>query len=427
MIERIPGHRDEHCLKRVLILVMDGMGVGEAPDAAVYGDEGSCTLGHLAKAVGGLDIPHLGQLGLGNIIDVEGVPPEAKPQAAYGKMQMRAAGKDSISGHWEMMGVTLGRPFPVYPHGFPPEVIEPFQERIGRQVIGNKAASGTEIIEELGGLHLQTGAPIVYTSADSVFQIAAHEEIIPVPELYRICEIARQILTGEHAVGRVIARPFIGTPGHFQRTSRRHDISLPPPAPTLLDRLHDAGYQVVGVGKVYDVFAGHGINLAIPASGNPEIARKALQAFQEMDRGLVMATLVDFDTLYGHRNDPAGFAGALKEFDRFLPEIRGALGAGDILVITADHGNDPTTPSTDHSREDVPLLLAGPQVNPGTVGTRLTMADLGATLASLFGVDQGDGTPIPGIFTEQQGGVGALHHARPGPDHQETGRSTPVS
>jgi phosphopentomutase len=281
-------------------------------------------------------------------------------------------------------------------------VIEPFQERIGRKVLGNKAASGTEIIEELGGLHMQTGSPIVYTSADSVFQIAAHEEIIPVPELYRICEIARQILTGQYAVGRVIARPFIGAPGHFQRTYRRHDISLPPPAPTLLDRLNDAGYQVAGVGKVYDVFAGHGVNQAIPASGNMEIALKALQAFQQMDRGLVFATLVDFDSLYGHRNDSAGYAGALEEFDVFLPEILGSLEAGDMLAITADHGNDPTTPSTDHSREYVPLLLTGPRVNPLALGTRQTMADLGATLASLFGVPPGDGTPIQGVFNTEE-------------------------
>ena len=400
MIEHIPGHREQCRLGRALILVMDGMGVGEAPDAAAYGDAGSCTLGHLAEAVGGLDLPHLGLLGLGNIIAVKGVPPVAEPQAAYGKMQMRAAGKDTTSGHWEMTGVTLLSPFPVYPHGFPPEVIEAFQERTGRKALGNKAASGTEIIEELGAEHMRTGSPIVYTSADSVFQVAAHEEIIPVPELYRICEIARQILTGEHAVGRVIARPFIGTPGHFQRTPRRHDISLPPPAPTLLDRLNDAGYQVAGVGKVYDVFAGHGVNRSIPASGNQEIAAKALRAFQDLDQGLVFATLVDFDMLYGHRNDPAGYAGALKEFDAFLPEILGSLKAGDILAITADHGNDPTTPSTDHSREYVPLLLAGPQVRPGPVGTLSTMADLGATLAYAFGVQLGDGTPIPGIFQE---------------------------
>jgi phosphopentomutase len=406
MNELIPGHKDQGGLRRALILVMDGMGVGEAPDAAAYGDIGSCTLGHLAEAVGGLDLPHLGLLGLGNIIPVKGVPPVAEPQAAHGKMQMRSAGKDTTSGHWEMMGVTLVKPFPVYPHGFPPEVIDAFQERTGRKALGNKVASGTEIIEELGREHLQTGSPIVYTSADSVFQIAAHEEIIPVPELYRICEIARRILTGKHAVGRVIARPFIGTPGHFQRTSRRHDISLPPPAPTLLDRLNDAGYQVTGVGKVYDVFAGHGVNLSLPVSGNMEIALKALGAFQDLDRGLVFATLVDFDMLYGHRNDPAGYAGALQEFDGFLPEILRSLGAGDILAITADHGNDPTTPSTDHSREYVPLLLAGPQVRPAAIGTRQTMADLGATLASLFGVQPGDGTPIPGIFDEHQSGKG---------------------
>jgi phosphopentomutase len=380
---------------------MDGLGVGEAPDAAAYGDAGSCTLGHLAEAVGGLNLPHLGLLGLGNIIPVQGVPPVAEPQAAYGKMHECAAGKDSTSGHWEMMGVTLVKPLPVFPHGFPPEVIEAFQERTGRKALGNKVASGTEIIEELGGEHLKTGSPIVYTSADSVFQIAAHEEVIPVPELYRICEIARQILTGEYAVGRVIARPFTGTPGHFQRTPRRHDISLPPPAPTLLDRLSVAGYQVAGVGKAYDIFAGHGVNRPIPAGGNQEIAAKALSAFQDLDRGLVFATLVDFDMLYGHRNDPAGYAGALQEFDKFLPEILGSLGTGDLLAITADHGNDPTTPSTDHSREYVPLLLTGPQVRPEDLGTLPSMADLGATLASLFGVQLGDGTPIKHVMSNE--------------------------
>ncbi|MGD0152133.1 MAG: phosphopentomutase [Thermacetogeniaceae bacterium] len=398
-----PGPEGGHCLRRVLVIVLDSLGVGALPDAAAYGDEGSCTLGHLAEAVGGLDLPHLGLLGLGNIIPVMGVPPAVQPLAAYGKLRMRSAGKDTTSGHWELMGVTLARPFPVFPHGFPPEVIGPFQERTGRKAIGNKAASGTEIIEELGVLHLETGSPIVYTSADSVFQVAAHEEIIPVPELYRICEIAREILTGEYAVGRVIARPFIGTPGHFQRTARRHDISLPPPAPTLLDRLSEAGYQVAGVGKVFDIFAGHGITRKIAASGNPEIARQALGAFQDLDRGLVFANLVDFDTLYGHRNDSAGYARALEEFDDFLPEILKSLQAGDLLAITADHGCDPTTPSTDHSREYVPLLLAGPQVNPLPVGTRQSMADLGATLAGLFGVRSGDGAPITGVFDAQLG------------------------
>lgn len=400
MIEHTPGPRPECHLQRVMVVVLDGMGVGELPDAAAYGDEGSCTLGHLSEAVGGLDLPHLGQLGLGNIIPIKGVPPAEGPQAAFGKMQMQAVGKDTTSGHWEMMGVTLTRPFPVFPHGFPPEVIEPFEKRIGRKAIGNKVASGTEIIEELGREHMHTGSPIVYTSADSVFQVAAHEEVIPVPELYRICEIARQILTGEFAVGRVIARPFIGTPGHFQRTSRRHDISLLPP-PTLLDRLKDAGYQVIGVGKVYDVFAGHGISQKIPASGNTDIALQALHAFKEIDKGLVFATLVDFDTLYGHRNDPSGYARALKEFDDFLPEILKSLGTGDLLAITADHGCDPTTPSTDHSREYVPLLLAGPQVKPLAIGTRHSMADLGATLAALFGIQAGDGVPIPDLFNDQ--------------------------
>jgi phosphopentomutase len=399
MKEHTSWHKDRGRLQRAMILVMDGMGVGEAPDAAAYGDTGSCTLGHLAEAVGGLNLPNLGLLGLGNIIPVKGMPPVSEPGAAYGKMQERAAGKDTTSGHWEMTGVTLASPLPVYPHGFPPEVIAAFEERTNRKVLGNKVASGTQIIEELGAEHLQTGSPIVYTSADSVFQIAAHEEIIPVPELYRICEIARQILTGGHAVGRVIARPFIGTPGHFQRTVRRHDISLPPPAPTLLDRLNDAGYQVAGVGKVYDVFAGHGVNRPIPANGNREIALKALSAFQDMDRGLVFATLVDFDMLYGHRNDTAGYADALKRFDEFLPEMLGSLKAGDILAITADHGNDPTTAGTDHSREYVPLMLAGPQIIRVDIGTRRTMADLGATLASLFGVQLGDGTAITGVFS----------------------------
>jgi len=385
-------------IKRVCIIVMDGMGVGELPDAPAYGDEGSCTLGNLAEAVGGLNLPNLGSLGLGNIIPIKGVPPRESPSAAWGKMAMQAAGKDTTSGHWEMVGVILKTPFPVYPHGFPPEVIEPFEARIGRKVLGNKPASGTEIIKELGAEHMATGRPIVYTSADSVFQVAAHEEIIPVPELYRICEIARQILTGRHSVGRVIARPFIGEPGHFQRTAGRHDFSLPPPRPTLLDRLTESGYQVTAVGKVADVFAGRGITKAVPAAGNREILSKALQAFQELEKGLVFATLVDFDTLYGHRNDSQGLAQALEEFDESLSGFLDQLKSGDIVVITADHGCDPTTPSTDHSREYVPLLMTGTGVNPGAVGTRPTMADLGATLAVYFGVEPVDGTAINGIF-----------------------------
>ncbi|HAA90439.1 MAG: Phosphopentomutase DeoB [Thermoanaerobacterales bacterium 50_218] len=384
--------------KKALLLVLDGVGVGELPDAVAYGDQGSCTLGNLARAVGGLDLPNLRLLGLGNIIPISGVTPVEQPRAAYGKMKMQAAGKDSTSGHWELTGVILKKPFPVYPNGFPPEVITAFESRIGRKVLGNKPASGTVIIEELGRQHLETGCPIVYTSADSVFQVAAHEEIIPVPQLYRMCEIARQILTGKHAVGRVIARPFIGKPGSFQRTPRRRDFSLPPPRPTLLDHLQEAGYEVVSVGKVADIFAGQGITTKIPASGNKEICLKALDAFEELEEGLVVATLVDFDTLYGHRNDCRGFARALAEFDQFLPKILEKLAPGSLLVITADHGCDPTTPSTDHSREYVPLLISGPDIEPLPVGTRQTMADLGATLAHFFGVETGEGTPILEIF-----------------------------
>lgn len=398
MSEAIRAHEGEKTPKRVCIIVMDGIGVGALPDAKEFGDEGSCTLGNLAEAVGGLCLPNLGRLGLGNILPLKGVPPSGNPSAAWGRMAMRAAGKDTTSGHWELAGVTLKTPFPVYPHGFPPEVIKPFESRIGRKVLGNKPASGTEIIEELGAEHMATGWPIVYTSADSVFQVAAHEEVIPVEELYRICEVAREILTGEHAVGRVIARPFIGKPGRFQRTPRRRDFSLPPPRPTLLDRLQEKGYEVVAVGKVADIFANRGITKKVPAAGNVEILTRALEAFQEIDEGLVFATLVDFDTLYGHRNDAAGLAKALMEFDGFLPLFLENLRDGDVLVITADHGCDPTTPSTDHSREYVPLLIAGKSVKPVAVGTRPTMADLGATVARYFGVELGEGEAIEGIL-----------------------------
>lgn len=398
MKKHTPGLKDKPCPKRVLIIVMDGVGVGALPDATAYGDEGSCTLGNLAQVVRGLNLPQLGLLGLGNVIPIKGLPRVRQPRAAYGKMAMQAGGKDTISGHWELTGVTLKKSFPVYPYGFPPEIIELFEAQIRRKVLGNKPASGTGIIEEVGPLHLATGYPIVYTSADSVFQVAAHEEIIPVPELYQICKIARKILTGEHAVGRVIARPFVGEPGRFRRTSRRRDFSLPPPRPTLLDRLWEAGYHVVAVGKVADIFVGRGITRMVPASGNQEICFKALRAFQELENGLVFATLVDFDTLYGHRNDSVGFSRALEEFDAFLPSFLNQLRGCDLLVIAADHGCDPTTPSTDHSREYVPLLLAGPKINPVSLGTRSTMADLGATLASFFGVEPGEGTPIANIF-----------------------------
>jgi len=392
------NHIPEPSVNRVLVLVMDGVGVGELPDAADFGDEGSSTLGNLAESVGGLHLPCLEQLGLGNIVPLAGVPPAANPKAAYGKMAMRSAGKDTTSGHWEMTGVILDKPFPTYPEGFPPEIIIPFEQKIGRKVLGNKVASGTEIIKELGDLHVQTGNPIVYTSADSVFQVAAHEEVIPVDELYRICSIARELLTGPHAVGRVIARPFLGKDGNYWRTPRRHDFSLSPPRPTLFDALSNKGYQVVAVGKVNDIFAGQGVTKSIPVAGNQEIFYAAKKAFQELERGLVFATLVDFDSLYGHRNDIKGFASALEAFDSWLPDLLANLEQGDLVVLTADHGCDPTTPSTDHSREYVPLLITGPGVKTISLGVRSTMADLGATLAKLFAVEQGDGTPIAGIL-----------------------------
>lgn len=382
-----------------MLVVLDGAGVGALPDAARYGDAGSNTLGNLAEKVGGLDLPHLERLGLGNIAPIKGVPPAANPAAAWGKMAERSPGKDTTTGHWELAGVVLDRPFPVYPQGFPPEVIDTFEARIGRRVLGNKPASGTAVIEELGAEHLRTGCPIVYTSADSVFQIAAHEEVIPVEELYRMCRIAREILTGEHAVARVIARPFTGRPGSFRRTERRHDFSLPPPRPTVLEALVSRGYAVVGVGKIQDIFAGRGVTRSIPVKNNPDNIQKTIAAVREMAPGLVFTNLVDFDTLYGHRNDPDGFARALKEFDSALPELMGAVAADGMLFITADHGCDPTTPSTDHSREYVPLLVWGPRLAGGVpLGTRATFADVGATIAAFFGFDWPVGESFSAIF-----------------------------
>jgi len=380
-------------IRRVVLMVLDGVGVGELPDAALYGDAGSNTLVHTARAAGGLSLPHLNHLGLGRLAPVAGLDPVPAPAGCYGRMAERSPGKDTMTGHWEMAGLILDRPFPVYPEGFPPEVIRPFEARIGRRVLGNRPASGTAIIEELGAEHLATGRPIVYTSADSVFQIAAHEGVIPVEELYRMCAIAREILVGEHAVGRVIARPFTGTPGSFRRTPRRRDFPLPPPRPTLLDRLAARGLEVVAVGKVYDLFAGRGITRAVPAAGNAELFARTLEALSATRAGLVLTNLVDFDTLYGHRNDAAGFAAALEDFDRRLPELLGTLTGNDLLIITADHGCDPTTPSTDHSREYVPLLVYGPGVRSGVdLGTRETFADLGATVAEIFGVEAPAGT-----------------------------------
>jgi len=372
--------------RRAILIVLDSVGVGAAPDAAAYGDEGSNTLANTARAVGGLRLPNLGRLGLGNLADVLGVPPEPHPAGAYGRMQEASAGKDTTTGHWEIAGIISTRPLPTYPNGFPPEVIQEFERRIGRKTLGNYPASGTVIIEELGPEHLRTGYPIVYTSADSVFQIAAHEEVIPVEELYRMCRIARELLTGEHAVGRVIARPFVGEPGRFVRTDRRRDFSLEPPRPTLLDRLQEARQPVWAVGKIEDIFAGRGITEAVHTHDNMDGVDQTLAFMARVDRGLIFTNLVDFDMLYGHRNNPRGYADALEAVDRRVPEVLAALREEDILFFTADHGNDPTTPSTDHSREMVPLLVTGPQVRPGVdLGVRPTFADLGQTVAEYLG------------------------------------------
>jgi len=374
---------------RTALIVLDGIGVGELPDAGRFGDEGSNTLRNTALAVGGLNLPHLGRLGLGHILDLPGVPPDPAPIGCFGRMAEQAAGKDTTTGHWELAGVILDRPFPVYPNGFPREVIDAFTAAIGRGVLGNKPASGTAIIEELGEEHMRTGKPIVYTSADSVFQIAAHEEIIPVEQLYEMCQIAREILQGEHAVGRVIARPFVGQPGNFQRTARRKDFSLPPPRPTVLDRLVAAGVPVFSVGKIEDIFAGQGITAGQRTKNNMETVDGVISRLRtEAGPCLVFANCIDFDMLYGHRNDPEGMARALAEFDARVPEILDSLRPGDLLIVVGDHGNDPTTPSTDHSREYTPLLCYSPNGRAGvSLGTRATFADVAATLAEYFAVE----------------------------------------
>ncbi|MGB9742157.1 MAG: phosphopentomutase [bacterium] len=372
---------------RAIIVVLDGVGAGELPDADRFNDHGSNTLGNLAKAVGGLHLPNLERLGLGNIIEISGVRAQGKPRAAFGRMAERSAGKDSTTGHWEIAGVITDEPFPVFPDGFPPEIISRFEQLIGRKVLGNVAASGTEIINRLGAEHLKTGFPIVYTSADSVFQIAAHIDVIPVAELYRWCEIARQLLTGPHRVARVIARPFAGVPGSFYRTAQRRDFSCPPPQPTLLDNVRAAQLAVIAVGKIDELFAGQGITRSFHSVKNGECLEFTLQALNQPEPGLLFVNLVQFDMDWGHRNDPSGFARGLEEFDRWLSKIIPALQSDDIMFITADHGCDPTTPSTDHSREYVPLLVYGATVKPGVnLGTRDSFADLGQTVAEYLGV-----------------------------------------
>jgi len=374
-------------LRAVVLVVLDSVGIGGAPDAADFGDEGSATLPHVAEAVGGLEVPNLARLGLGNIVAVAGVPPADRPEAAYGALVERSPGKDTTTGHWELAGIVLQQPFPTYPDGFPPEVIGAFEDAVGRRCLGNVAASGTEIIERLGPEHMATGHPIVYTSADSVFQIAAHVDVIPLQSLYEMCEIARSIMRGPHEVGRVIARPFEGEPGSFSRTPDRHDFSVVPPADTVLDDIARAGLEVRGVGKISDIFAGRGVTRSRPTRSNAEGIVAVMEETTAIERGLVFANLVDFDQSFGHRNDPAGYAEALGEFDRALPDIVASLGPRDALFITADHGNDPTTPSTDHSRERVPLLVAGEPIVPGAeLGERASFTDCAATIAELLGI-----------------------------------------
>jgi len=376
---------------RATVIVLDGVGIGALPDAAEYGDEGSDSVGNTSRAVGGLDLPNMGRLGLGNLTEVDGVPPQRDTLGAYGRMAEASKGKDSTVGHWELMGVISSRPLPTYPGGFPQDLIEEYERRIGRKTLGNKAISGTVVIEELGEEHMRTGSPIVYTSADSVLQVAAHEEVIALDELYRICRIAREMLTGEHNVGRVIARPFVGHPGSFTRTGNRKDFSLPPPEPTLLDRLLAVGQEVIGVGKIDDLFAKQGLTICHHTVENVVGAEKVIELLGGESRGLILANLIEFDMLYGHRNNPQGYARALEIFDSQLPRIMEAMKSGDVLFIVADHGNDPTTPSTDHSREYVPLLVCGPRVKAAVdLGTRGSFADVGATIAEVLGVD-----PLP--------------------------------
>jgi phosphopentomutase len=369
---------------RVILIVLDGVGVGELPDADAYGDQGSDTLGNIARQIP-LRLPTLRRLGLARVAPAVGTPQPHSPSGAFGRMAERSAGKDSVTGHWELMGLVLDHPFPVFPDGFPAPIISEFERRIGRRTLGNKAASGTAIITELGPEHLRTGYPIVYTSADSVFQIAAHEEVIPVPELYRFCEIAYELVARGMGVGRVIARPFIGAHGQFTRTANRKDFALPPFAPTLLDRLTGAGLPVVAIGKIEDLFAGRGITTAIHTVSDDDGMDRIENAMQSTRRGLIFANLVDFDSVHGHRNDTPGYAANLERFDVRLATLLQRIGPRDLVVITADHGNDPTTQSTDHSREHVPLFVVSPAVRPGVdLGIRSTFADLGQTLADLF-------------------------------------------
>jgi phosphopentomutase len=380
--------------ERVFWIVLDSVGIGELPDAAEYGDVGRNTLGHIAESRP-LEIPNLVRLGLANIAPLKYQNPSASPIGAFGKGATRSPGKDTTTGHWEMAGVWLDQAFPVYKNGFPPELIEEFEKQIGRKTIGNKPASGTEIIKELGEEHVRTGKPIVYTSGDSVFQIATHEDVVPIAELYRMCEIARKLLDGPHRVGRVIARPFTGTPGNFVRTTRRHDYAVDPPKPMLMDVLAENKVRVLGVGKIHDIYNGRGVEEYVTTKGNADGMEKLTTAVAERKSGLIFCNLVDFDMLYGHRKDVEGFAKSFEEFDRWLTEFLPLLSLSDLLMITADHGCDPDPrwATTDHSREYVPILAYSPGCGAGVhLGIRDTLADMGQTIAENFGAKIPHGT-----------------------------------
>jgi phosphopentomutase len=372
-------------MARACVIVLDAVGAGALPDADTYGDEGSDTLGNVARAVGGLDLPALEALGLGNVEPLEGCPPQPGAPAVAGRLLERSKGKDTTTGHWELMGVITPQPMPTYPHGFPYDVIDPFMNRTGRGVIGNRPASGTEIIQELGEEHQKTGKWIVYTSADSVFQIAAHEETVPLEELYAACRIAREILTGKHAVGRVIARPFKGEPGNYERTANRHDFSLEPKRPNYLTLIREAGGTVHGVGKIPDIFAGCDIDESYPTKSNVEGITVTERLLREVDEGLIFTNLVETDSLWGHRNDPVNFHRCLQDFDRRLYDLLEALRPGDLLILTSDHGCDPTTPSTDHSREHGLLLAYVEGTNAAGRIHEGEFADVGATVNAWLG------------------------------------------
>src|SRR5580658_5302165 len=371
---------------RIILIVLDSVGIGAMPDSLDYGDPpGSDTLGNLDR-LRPLHIPNLQRMGLANIKPFPHLTAVENPAADFGKVALASPGKDTTTGHWEMAGIILEKAFPIYPHGFPPDVIEHFEQAIGRKTLGNIPASGTEIIKDLGAEHMRTGFPIVYTSADSVFQIAAHEEVIPIPELYRMCEIARKQLDGPNEVGRVIARPFLGEPGNFTRTPNRHDYAVPPPRGMLLDKLAERKVEIFGVGKIFDIFLGRGIGESETTKSNADGMAKTLKAMDALETGLIFVNLVDFDMLYGHRNDIDGYAKALEEVDAWLPSLEAKMGDGDLAILTADHGCDPTTPSTDHSREYVPVLTYGKRARSGVaLGTRGSLSDLGQTVAQNFG------------------------------------------